>query len=96
MFTIREVKALLHSYKNSFIQEYKESKELFFLVYKSFKTTLNLEEKQKVREQTIDILKVIPAFILFMLPAGTLWLFLFFKLFPTMLPSSFQKKNNNN
>ncbi|WP_299677744.1 LETM1 domain-containing protein [uncultured Tenacibaculum sp.] len=96
MLTIEEIKALLHHYKTSFIQEYKETIEWFFLIKKSFKQELNLEEKQKVKEQTIDILKVIPAFLIFMLPAGTLWLFLFFKLFPTLLPSSFQKKNNNN
>lgn len=84
------IKQRFITYKNCFIQEYKECKALFFLVKKSFKQPLTIEEKRKVKAQTFDLLKVIPAFAVFLLPLGTLWLFLLIKLVPGILPSAFR------
>ncbi|WP_075342666.1 LETM1 domain-containing protein [Tenacibaculum agarivorans] len=95
MIKFHVIKQRFLFYKSCFILEFNRTKELFSLVKKSFYKKLNSEEQQKVKSQTKSLLKLIPAFLIFMLPAGTLWLFLFFKLIPSMLPSSFRTNTKN-
>ncbi|TYP99077.1 LETM1-like protein [Tenacibaculum adriaticum] len=92
MTSVDEIKILLQKNKKRFLNEVEESKELAFLLKKSFSTKLTEEEKKKVREQVLDICKSIPAFAIFMLPGGALLLPLLIKLIPTILPSSFREE----
>ena len=94
MNSVEEIKSLLHRNKARFVEELEESKELISLLKKSITTQLTDEEKEKVKEQTLDICKAIPAFTVFMLPGGALLLPLLIKLIPTILPSSFRKDNS--
>ncbi|TCI94853.1 LETM1 domain-containing protein [Tenacibaculum sp. M341] len=104
MTTLEEIKTLLQKNKIRFLNELEESKELIFLLKKSLSKKLTKEEKNKVKEQLLDICKTIPAFTIFLLPGGSLLLPLLVKLIPTILPSSFRKdiedlkqqQNNNN
>lgn len=88
--TRQEVTDLLEKNKNSFLQELKESKELLFLIKESTTRKLTEEEKEKVKEQLLDICKSIPAFTVFMLPGGALLLPLLIKMIPNLLPSAFR------
>lgn len=71
--------------------EIQESRELVTLLAKARKQPLTAEEKEKVREQLIDILKTIPTFTLFLLPGGFLTLPILLKIIPKhiLYPSSF-------
>lgn len=91
MTTKEEILRLLEKNKNAFLNELKESKELVFLLKKSITTNLTVEEKQKVKEQMLDICKAIPAFAIFLLPGGSLLLPLLVKFIPNILPSSYRK-----
>lgn len=91
MNSVDDIKALLEKNKALFLEELAESKELVFLLKKSLTTTLTEEEIFKIKEQTLDICKAIPAFTVFMLPGGALLLPLLIKLIPTILPSSYRK-----
>ena len=87
----RSMKKMLNFYKNSIVQEAKESKELVYLLNKSTKEGLSLEEKEKVRLQLLDVLKTLPIFALIALPGRTLTLPILFKVLPkNVLPSAFQ------
>ncbi|WNW02583.1 LETM1 domain-containing protein [Tenacibaculum sp. HL-MS23] len=90
MSTVDEIKEAIQINKKRLAQELQESKELVFLIKKSITTNLTDEEKAKVKEQTIDICKAIPAFTVFMLPGGALLLPLLIKLIPDILPSAFR------
>jgi len=72
-------------------QEIKESKELLQLLRKSVDTSLSAEEKEKIKNQTYDLLKTIPSLALFMAPGGSLLLPILLKILPPDLlyPSSF-------
>ncbi|MFY7670906.1 LETM1 domain-containing protein [Tenacibaculum sp. MEBiC06402] len=94
MNSVEEIKLLLQKNKARLLEELAESKELVFLLKKSITTNLTEEEKAKVKEQTLDICKAVPAFTVFMLPGGALLLPLLIKLIPTILPSSFRKDNS--
>ena len=85
MSTVEEIKALLLKNKNRFVKELKQSKEAFYLVKKSTQTSLNEEEKEKVKTQLLDICKSIPAFAIFLLPGVSLLLPLLIKLIPDIL-----------
>lgn len=91
MTTKEEILKLLEKNKNAFLNELKESKELVFLLKKSITTNLTVEEKQKIKEQMLDICKAIPAFAIFLLPGGSLLLPLLVKFIPNILPSSYRK-----
>lgn len=95
MNSVDEIKYLLNKNKARFIEELEESKELVSLLKKSITTSLTDEEKSKVKEQTLDICKAIPAFTVFILPGGALLLPLLIKWIPTILPSSFRKDDNS-
>jgi ribosomal protein L7/L12 len=89
----KRIHKTLKNNKKKLQQEIYESKELVELLVKSTKTSLNAEEKDKVKKQLIDILKTIPAFAIFMLPAGTILLPLVMKFIPKhiLYPSSFHE-----
>ncbi|CAM1365354.1 conserved hypothetical protein [Tenacibaculum litoreum] len=90
MNTVDEIKEAIYRNKKRLAKELQESRELVFLVRKSLTTSLTDEEKAKVKEQTLDICKAIPAFTVFMLPGGALLLPLLIKLIPDILPSAFK------
>ena len=83
--------------KNSamIINEIKESKELLILLRKSTDEKLSPEEKEKVREQALDLLKTIPSLTIFVIPGGSILLPMLIKILPEelLLPSSFINKN---
>lgn len=89
--TQQEIKTLLEKNKKSLLQEIQESKELAFLIKESATRKLTEEEKEKVKEQLLDICKSIPAFTVFMLPGGAILLPLLVKLIPNILPSAFRE-----
>ena len=73
--------------------EIKESKELMDLLVKSTQTDLSEEEQIKVRAQLIDILKMLPTFVIIALPGSFLTLPLLLKILPkSTLPSAFGDK----
>ena len=90
MNTVEEIKELLHRNKLRLQQELRQSKEAMSLIKKSTHTSLNDEEKEKIKVQLLDIFKAIPSFAIFMLPGGALLLPLVIKLIPDILPSAFQ------
>ncbi len=93
MSTVDEIKETIQKNKKRLAKELTESKELLFLIKKSMATSLSSEEKDKVKEQLLDICKAIPAFTVFILPGGALLLPLLIKLIPDILPSSFREEN---
>lgn len=94
MTTVDEIKELLQKNKKKLNKELQQSKEAMSLIKKSTYTSLNEEEKEKVKVQLLDICKAIPAFAVFMLPGGALLLPLLIKLIPDILPSSFREEDN--
>jgi len=90
MSGVDEIKELVRRNGIRLRQELIESKELMLLLTKSTHTKLTVEEKEKIKEQLLDILKGIPAFAIFMLPGGVLLLPLLIKLIPGIMPSSFR------
>jgi len=91
MTGVDEIKELIQKNRKRLYKELRESKELMVLLTKSTHKKLSEEEKEKVKEQLLDILKGIPAFAIFMLPGGALLLPLLIKLIPGILPSSFRE-----
>ncbi len=90
MNSVEEIKELLQKNKKRLNIELQQSKEAVRLIKKSTHTTLSEEEKEKVKSQLLDICKAIPAFTVFMLPGGALFLPLLIKLIPDILPSAFR------
>ncbi len=91
MSSIEEIKELLHKNKLRLAQELKESKEAVQLIKKATQTDLTVTEKDKIKNQLLDICKSIPALAVFLLPGGALLLPLLIKLIPDILPSAFQE-----
>lgn len=71
------------------IKELNESGELLVLLTRSTAKDLTDDEKQKVKEQLLDICKSIPSLAIFALPGGGLLLPLLVKFIPKLLPSAF-------
>ena len=92
MNTVAEIKLLLIKNKKRLAIELAQSKEAMHLLHKSTKTNLTIEEKEKVKNQLLDICKAIPAFAIFLLPGGSLLLPLLVKLIPDILPSAFREE----
>ncbi len=88
--TKEDINIFLERNKNCLLQELKESKELVVLLKVSTTRKLTVQEKAKVKEQLLDVLKSIPAFTVFMLPGGALLLPLLIKLIPNLLPSAYR------
>ena len=93
MTTVDEIKEAIQKNKKRLAKELTESKELVFLIKKSMTTSLSSEEKDKIKEQLLDICKAVPAFTVFMLPGGALLLPLLIKLIPDILPSAFREND---
>ena len=90
MTSVDEIKELLEKNKKHVIKELQESKEAIFLIKKSTHSSLSEAEKEKVKNQLLDVCKAIPAFTVFMMPGGALLLPLLIKLIPDILPSAFR------
>ncbi len=96
------VKLLILRNKNRLLNELAESGELVILLGQSTLRELSGEEKDKVKEQLLDICKTVPSLTIFLIPGGSLLLPLLVKYIPSLLPSAFQenriesknKKNN--
>jgi len=91
MNTVDDIKELLQKNKKMLGKELQQSKEAMSLIKKSTYSTLNDEEKEKIKVQLLDICKAIPSFAIFMLPGGALLLPLLIKLIPDILPSAFRE-----
>ena len=74
-------------------KEITESRELVSLLRKSTTQNLTQEEKDKVREQLLDILKAIPAFAFLFFPGSFLTLPILLRIIPKSIlyPSSFRE-----
>lgn len=87
----KTVKTLILRNKNRLVKELSESGELMVLLGQSTFRDLSKEEKNKVKEQLLDICKSIPSLTIFLLPGGTLLLPLLVKFIPKLLPSAFHE-----
>ncbi|MDH4248393.1 MAG: LETM1 domain-containing protein [Deltaproteobacteria bacterium] len=73
------------------MNEVNETKELYNLLIKATHMKLSPEERHKVNNQLMDIVKTIPALAIFALPGGGLVLPILLRLLPfNLLPSSFE------
>lgn len=72
--------------------ELQESKELMELLWKAKNEKLSDEEREKVKKQSIDLLRTIPSLAIFMIPGGSIVLPLLLKIIPEeiLIPSSFR------
>ncbi|WP_347372717.1 LETM1-related biofilm-associated protein [Aequorivita sp. Q41] len=84
------VKLLILRNKDRLARELEESGELLVLLGQSTLRDLSPEEKNKVKEQLLDVCKSIPSLTIFLLPGGSVLLPLLVKFIPRLLPSSFQ------
>lgn len=90
---IKRMTKVVNENKKMISTEIKESRELMQLLTKSAKDDLTPEEQIKVRNQLIDILKILPTFVIIALPGSFLTLPLLMKILPeSALPSAFQNK----
>ena len=90
------VKLLILRNKNRLIKELEESGELVKLLGYSTLRELTTEEKDKVKEQLLDICKTVPSLTIFLIPGGSLLLPLLVKYIPSLLPSAFQENKIEN
>jgi hypothetical protein len=87
---VERMSKVMNKNKTMIGTEIKESKELMDLLIKSTQTDLSEEEQIKVRAQLIDILKMLPTFVIIALPGSFLTLPLLLKILPkSTLPSAF-------
>lgn len=91
MTSVEELKELLHKNKLRLSTELKESKEVVQLIKKASHTSLDDQEKEKIKTQLLDIFKAIPALTIFLLPGGAFLLPILIKLIPDILPSAFRE-----
>jgi len=89
------VKQLVLRNKNRLMRELEESGELVLLLGQSTLRELSTEEKDKVKEQLLDICKTIPSLTIFLIPGGSLLLPLLVKYIPSLLPSAFNENRIN-
>lgn len=87
----KTVRVLILRNRKRLLKELKQSQELMGLLSKSTVKNLSKEEKQKVREQLVDICKTIPSLAIFALPGGAVLLPLMVKFIPQLLPSAFDE-----
>jgi hypothetical protein len=87
---VERITILLRKNLDHIVQEVRETHELYTLLMKSTHAPLTPEEKRKVREQLVDIMKTVPTLAIVTVPGGTIWLAILIKLLPfNLLPSSF-------
>ncbi|WP_299245320.1 LETM1-related biofilm-associated protein [uncultured Aquimarina sp.] len=89
--TSRTVSVLILRNKKRLIKEISESKDLMILLGQSAVRDLSKEEKQKVKQQLLDVCKTIPSLAIFILPGGSLLMPLLIKFIPQLLPSAFNE-----
>lgn len=89
------VKLLILRNKNRLIKEINESGELMLLLGNSTLRELTTDEKDKVKDQLLDICKTIPSLTIFLIPGGSLLLPLLVKYIPSLLPSAFHENKIN-
>ena len=83
---------IVNKNKNAFIQEVEESKVLMNLIQKMTKERLSDEEKSIARAQLLDILKILPTFVIIALPGTFITLPLLLKMLPkSAFPSAFSE-----
>jgi len=88
---IKRLKYILVKNKDRVAQEIRESQELMALLNKSRKQQLTKEEQAKVREQLIDIIKIMPTVIIIALPFTFITLPILLSVMPkSSFPSAFQ------
>ena len=87
--TTKLVKELILINKKLIQIELKESKELVKLIRISTTRDLTKDEQNKVKQQLLDVFKVIPSLAIFMLPGGAILLPIVLKFIPSLLPSAF-------
>lgn len=85
------VERLILRNKKRLVKELSESGELLVLLGQSTVRDLDAKEKDKVKEQLLDMFKSIPSLTIFLLPGGSLLLPLFIKFIPKLLPSAFNE-----
>ena len=86
---IKRMTKVVNENKKMISSEIKESKQLMTLLTKSAKESLTSEEQIIVRNQLIDILKILPTFVIIALPGSFLTLPLLMKILPeSALPSA--------
>ncbi|NER14130.1 hypothetical protein GWK08_11810 [Leptobacterium flavescens] len=85
----KTVSKLILRNRKRLLKELSESKELAKLLTKSTVKDLSEAEKQKMREQLIDICKTVPSLAIFVLPGGSVLLPLLIQFIPKLLPSAF-------
>lgn len=85
------VKLLIKRNKKRLILELEESGELVKLLGQSTLRELSTDEKDKVKEQLLDICKTVPSLTIFLIPGGSLLLPLLVKYIPSLLPSAFNE-----
>lgn len=89
---VNRISKVMNKNKKRIGTEIKESKELMSLLVKYSKEDLSEEEQIKVRTQLIDILKMLPTFVIIALPGSFLTLPLLLKILPkSALPTAFQE-----
>jgi hypothetical protein len=89
--TSSTVERLILRNKKRLLKELSESGELLVLLGQSTLRELDAKEKDKVKEQLLDMFKSIPSLTIFLLPGGSLLLPLFIKFIPKLLPSAFNE-----
>ena len=92
---VEEINSMQRTVEKNFhrlIQEVKETGELSVLLTRAARgQKLTREERKAMREQLIDVAKVIPALAIFAAPGGILLLIALAKVLPfNILPSAFQ------
>lgn len=85
------VERLILRNKKRLIKELSESGDLLVLLGQSTVRELSQKEKDKVKDQLLDMFKSIPSLAIFLLPGGSLLLPLFIKFIPKLLPSAFNE-----
>ena len=89
---ITRLNKIVHKNRRALANEIRESKELVSLLNKSRTHSLTIEEKEKVRQQLLDVLKTIPTFVIIALPGTFLTLPILLKILPkSAFPSSFRE-----
>jgi hypothetical protein len=85
-----------HKYASEIKQEIHESSELMSLLKLASTRELSTSEKEQIRMQLYDILKSIPAFVIFALPFSFLTIPILMKIIPkSAFPSSFDPNRLN-
>ncbi len=85
----KTVSKLILRNRKRLIKELMESKELLLLLSKSTAKDLTEKERNKVKEQLLDICKTIPSLAIFALPGGAVLLPILMQFIPKLLPSAF-------